>query len=156
MPLVLVTVLLAGCDQSPKPPPAAETPAAPAAAAPATPAAATTTPAPAAPSATGELAALAPLVGSWAADATACGTPIVIDTASFSGAENTCTISGWTDNGDGTYTAAMGCQAEGQTNNERIRMTPIFGPTGEGIRLEYLDRDGSKATVFRCAVPRAQ
>ena len=141
-PILLALVLplaLAACDNSPKP--AATTPAEqPAAGAPAA-------PAPAAPA--GD-AALAPVIGTWGFDAPACTAPITIAANAFEGAENSCEISGWTDNGDGTMTAAMTCNSQGQTASESIKMTPLFGPAGEGIRLAYVDRGGDPVTVFRC------
>jgi hypothetical protein len=144
--LLALPLMLAACDSSNPPAPAANAPAAqPAAKAPATPAAN------AAPAAA---AATAPLFGSWAADPANCGTPIVISATSFEGAENSCDISGFTDNGDGTFVAAMSCNSQGQTANERIQMEPLFGPAGEGVRLSYLDRGGDPVVVFRCAAPR--
>jgi hypothetical protein len=137
-------VLLAGCDQSP--------PAAPAPPPAATPAPAA--PAPAAPPPAQSSTAIEPLIGSWAATPENCATPIVVAADRFEGAENSCTITGWTDNGDGTLTAATSCQSAGQTANERIRMEPLFGPQGEGIRLTYLDRGGDPVLVFACRAPR--
>lgn len=93
---------------------------------------------------------LGPIFGSWGFDAPACTAPIVIAANSFQGAENSCEISGFTDNGDGSYTAAMSCSSQGQTANERVAMTPIFGPQGEGVRLDYLDRDGDPVNLFSC------
>jgi hypothetical protein len=141
--VLALPLVLAACDNN-QPAPAATTPAdKPAAQAPAT---------PAAPAAAG---ATAPLFGSWATDPANCGTPIVISATSFAGAENSCEISGFTDNKDGTYTAAMSCNSQGQTANERIQMEPIFGPAGEGVRMTYLDRGGDPVVVFRCPAPRA-
>lgn len=140
-----LTLALAACDSSPKPTATTEQAAIPAAATPAaTPAAGST-----------GNAQLDPLVGNWAADPASCGTPISIAANSFKGAENSCEITGWTDNGNGTYTAAMSCTGEGQTVTEKITMTPLFGPQGEGVRLVYDDRGGEPVTVFRCPKPRA-
>jgi hypothetical protein len=33
-------------------------------------------------------------------------------------------------------------------------MRPLFGPSGEGIGLTYLDRGNQEATVFRCVQPK--
>lgn len=143
--LLALPLLLAGCDQN-APPPAAETPAAEAPAA--TPAPA---PAPAEEPSTGSANLdLAPITGSWAAVPANCAAPVVISATSFEGAENVCEITSFSDNGDGSLDAAMTCQAEGQTVNETIRMTPIFGPTGEGVRLAYVDRGGDPVNLFRC------
>jgi hypothetical protein len=98
----------------------------------------------------------APLFGSWGFDAPACSSPILISATSFEGAENTCEIGGFTDNGDGSFTASLDCSSQGQTANERVAMTPIFGPQGEGIRLSYLDRGGDPVTVFRCRTPQSE
>ncbi|RYE10225.1 MAG: hypothetical protein EOP22_05740 [Hyphomicrobiales bacterium] len=139
---VLPALLLAACGGEPAPTPPAASAAAPAA-----------TPAVAAP-ASDEL--LAPLFGTWALDPSQCGGPVLkISKARFEGAENGCDISGFTDNGDGTFTAAMSCTAEGQTAGESIKMRPIFAPTGEGIDLTYVDRDNLETTVLRCPEPAA-
>ncbi len=141
--LIALPLVLAACDSNPPTPAAnapAEQPAASARDANVAPAAA---------------AATAPLFGSWATDPANCGTPIVISATSFEGAENSCEISGFTDNGDGTFTAAISCNSQGQAANERIQMEPIFGPAGEGVRMSYLDRGGDPVVVFRCPVPRA-
>ena len=150
IPLALA---LSACENSQQPANTANPPAAPAAATPAAPAPAAPTPAPA-PQSTAA-ADLEPLVGTWATGPEACGTPITIAADSFKGYENSCQITGWTNNGDGTFTAAVSCASEGQTAAEKITMTPLFGPQGEGIRLAYDDRGGDPVTVFRCPTPRA-
>lgn len=92
-----------------------------------------------------------PLFGTWGLDPTSCGDQVLkISQTRFDGPGSGCTISGFTDNGDGTFTAAMSCTAKGQTSNERIQMRPIFTPTGEGIDLVYLDRDNLQSQVLRC------
>jgi hypothetical protein len=98
---------------------------------------------------------VAPLFGSWGYDAPACTSPIVISASAFEGAENSCEISGFEQNGDGSFTASLSCSSQGQAANERVAMTPIFGPQGEGVRLAYLDRGGDPVTVFRCRAARA-
>jgi hypothetical protein len=92
----------------------------------------------------------AALFGTWGYDAPACSSPIAIAETSFQGAENACDISDFVDNGDGSFTATMACTSQGETASERIAMTPLFGPQGEGVRLDYLDRQGAPVTVFRC------
>jgi hypothetical protein len=138
---------IAACGQNPPEAPSSTQPAATA------PAEAATAPAgtPAAPASDA-----APLFGSWGFDAPACSSPILISATSFEGAENTCEIGGFTDNGDGSFTASLDCSSQGQTANERVAMTPIFGPQGEGIRLSYLDRGGDPVTVFRCRTPQSE
>lgn len=133
-----IPVLLAGCNQNAAPPKSDTSAGASQAVAEAAPAADPDT---------------APLFGSWAVTPANCGTPIVISATRFEGAENSCDITGLADNGDGTFTAALSCTGEGQKASERIAMTPLFGPSGEGIRLNYLDRVGEPVTVFRCKGP---
>jgi hypothetical protein len=95
--------------------------------------------------------ALKPLIGNWGLDPANCGDQVLkISTKRFEGPGSGCDISGFTDNGDGTYTAAMSCTADGKTSNECIQMRPIFAPTGEGIDLVYLDRDNLASEVLRC------
>ena len=96
--------------------------------------------------------ALAPLLGDWALDLGQCtgGETLKISKARFEGPGSGCDITGFTDNGDGTYTAAMNCTANGKTAQEKIKMRPIFTPTGEGIDLVYLNRDNLNSTVLRC------
>jgi hypothetical protein len=111
-------------------------------------------PAPAAPAPTVP-ADTAPLFGTWAANLAWCsgsgeGGPITISATRFEGSENLCDITELADNGDGSFTAALSCTGEGQTATERVTMTPVFAPTGEGVTLSYLDRGGEKVTVLRC------
>lgn len=137
-------LLLAACGGGGNPPatPASSTAAAPAAAS-------TTQVASARPASDD---ALKPLFGSWGLDPANCGQQVLkISKTRFEGPGSGCDITGYTDNGDGTYTAAMSCTASGQTANERIQMRPIFAPTGEGIDLVYLDRQGQQSEVLRCS-----
>jgi hypothetical protein len=95
--------------------------------------------------------ALKPLFGTWGLDPANCGEQVLkISAKRFDGPGSGCDIEGFTDNGDGTYTAQMSCTADGQTSDERISMRPIFAPTGEGIDLVYLDRDNLQSEVLRC------
>jgi hypothetical protein len=95
--------------------------------------------------------ALKPLFGSWGLDPANCGKQVLkISKTRFEGPGSGCDISGYTDNGDGTYTAQMSCTANGATSTEKIQMRPIFAPTGEGIDLVYLDRKNQQAEVLRC------
>lgn len=138
-------VILAACDQSPPNPPAA-TPSASERQATQPAAHATAAPSPAA-----GRAATAPLFGTWAADLRECGTfPIEISATRFVGMENQCDITELTDNGDGTFTASLECMSQGESASERIRMTPLFAPTGEGVHLNYLDRGETQVTLLRC------
>lgn len=150
LPLLLTLAACGGGNQ----PPAAPAPSAQPAATVATPAA--PAPAPAKPAKPASEAAIAPLMGNWAADLANCGgdLSITLSAKEFNGAENVCAIDSWGDNGDGTVTATMSCTAEGQKTTERIAMNPVFAPTGEGITLTYLDRGNEEATVLRCPAPR--
>lgn len=150
--LVAVLPLLAACDNSPKPPaapsqPAAvQTPAAPTPPAPKPPVASTQPPIASRPASN---ALVAPVLGEWAVDLNDCGeesSTITIADNAFSGAENSCDISGFGDNGDGTLTATLQCGG----NTERVLMEPLFAPSGEGIGLTYLDRGSDEFTVLRC------
>jgi hypothetical protein len=49
----------------------------------------------------------------------------------------------------------MTCNGEGTRSSERIAMRPLFGPSGEGVGLTYLDRGNEEVTVFRCLEPTA-
>lgn len=148
---VPVLLLLAACDQSPQSPDgqaATETPET----APIEAAAPEPAPAAAAPVAEPDTA---PLFGTWAADLGWCdgngeGFPITIAADRFEGRENSCDVARLDDNGDGSFTATLSCTGEGEGTTERVVMTPLFGPTGEGIRLDYLDRGGEPVNVFRC------
>lgn len=83
-----------------------------------------------------------PLLGTWAPSLDQCGdtsVQTVVTAARFESPERSCPLA-LTDNGDGTFTLACG--------KEKVKMTPIFAPTGEGINL--VGGDGSKQTVLRC------
>jgi len=134
--LLLVLPLLAACDSGNTPKaPTASTPAATA------PAKAPATKAPtAAVPATFPISAR-PLLGSWAAaDCSDSNTLTVVSATTYSGGGKSCDIA-LTDNKDGTYAATC----EGQ----KLSLTPIFGPTGEGIRIAA--GDAKSTAVFRCS-----
>ncbi len=135
--LVLPVLALAACSNEQQPAaPASSAAPAPAAVAEASPA--------------GD-AALAPLFGTWALDPAQCDGPVLkISRARFEGAENGCDISSFTDNGNGTFTAALACLGEGQPVAEQVVMRPVFAPTGEGVELTYVNRDNLQTTVLRC------
>jgi hypothetical protein len=136
--LLLVLPLLAACDSGNTPKaPSAE---APAAVTPAkTPAAGKT---PTTSAATAKLPPGArPLIGSWAALDCADKTGLTVVSASkFSAAGKSCDIA-LTDNKDGTFSATC--------NKQDMKLTPIFGPAGEGIRIAV--GDAKSSTVFRCS-----
>ncbi|HEV7276376.1 MAG TPA: hypothetical protein VGN80_08815 [Devosiaceae bacterium] len=103
-------------------------------------------------------AALAPLVGTFAADLSWCdgeaggdGFPVTITPTEFRGRENVCAINGITDLGDGRYEASLTCTGEGQTVDERLELVPIFAPSGEGLRITYTDRGEASTTLLRCS-----
>jgi hypothetical protein len=136
---LLILPLLAACnnDSTPKAP-SAEAPAAAA-----TPAKAPATgKTPAAPAATAKLPPGArPLIGSWAAlDCTDKTGLTVVSASKFSAAGKSCDIA-LNDNKDGTFSATC--------NKQELKLTPIFGPSGEGIRIAV--GDAKSSTVFRCS-----
>jgi len=136
--LLLVLPLLAACDSSTPPKaPAANTPAATAPKAPAA-----TGKTPAAPAAAAKLPSGArPLLGSWAALDCSDKTGLTVVTAtSYSAAGKSCDIA-FSDNKDGTFSASC--------NKQNLKLTPIFGPSGEGIRIAM--GDAKSSTVFRCS-----
>jgi len=96
-------------------------------------------------------AVLKPLFGTWALDPSQCDSQVLkISKTRFEGPGSGCDITGFTDDGKGSYTATMACTANGTTTNERVSMRPIFAPTGEGIDLVYLDRNNLKSEVLSC------
>lgn len=96
----------------------------------------------------------ASFVGRWAADVAWCAgprgdrRPIEISTTRFDGYENSCAIAA-IDQADDGYTAALVCQAEGQTTNERVHMAV----QGEGMRLTWLNRNAPVVVLTRCPTP---
>jgi hypothetical protein len=143
--MLLALPLLAACEGSP-PPAATDAGTAPAAEAEAE----------ASPPAS-DTAATAPIFGTFAADLGWCdgdtggdGFPVTITPEEFRGRENICAITGIDEAEDGSYEAQLACTAEGQTVEERLLLVPIFAPSGEGLRITYLDREGATATLLRC------
>lgn len=101
--------------------------------------------APAAAPASGDV--LEALYGTWALDLSQCSAQALkISNTRFDGPNSWCDITGFADNGDGVYTASMSCGGAA----EKVQMRPIFGPTGEGIDLVYLNRDNLATTVVAC------
>lgn len=134
--LLLLLPLLAACDSSPKPP-AGE-------------AAGTTKPAVTKPAATKPTAAIPasfpitarPMLGRWAADGAACADAAKLTTVSATSYDvggKTCELA-LKDNNDGTFSATCG--------EQNMTLTPIFGPSGEGIRVKV--GDAKPSNVFRC------
>lgn len=131
---LLILPLLAACDSGNTPKaPSAETPAA------VTPA---KTPAGKTPAAPATLPPGArPLIGSWAAlDCTDKAGLTVVSATTFSAGGKSCDIA-LSDNKDGTFSAIC--------NKQDLKLTPIFGPAGEGIRIAM--GDAKSSTVFRCS-----
>ncbi|WP_055048981.1 hypothetical protein [Devosia sp. A16] len=137
--LLLVLPLLAACDSG-------NTPKAPSAEAPAAAVTPAKTPAtgktPATPASTAKLPPGArPLIGSWAAlDCTDKTGLTVVSATSYSAGGKSCDIA-FSDNKDGTFSATC--------NKQTLKLTPIFGPSGEGIRIAV--GDAKPNTVFRCS-----
>jgi hypothetical protein len=159
LPLAALPFLLAACGSDngntapPATPPAAPVATVPVAPAPATPApAAPAAPAPAAPAGQSASGDLGFLWGRWSADLARCDSAaIAISETRFEGAENSCALSGLTDTGDGSYSARLACTSQGSQNSERLAMTPVFTPTGEGLVLVYPDRGPERITLLRCS-----
>lgn len=146
---------LAACGGNTPAAPSEQNAEAPAAEAPAAPQPAAPRPAPAPEGTAASEQAVAPMIGTWAADLANCQNgAITITETRFEGAENGCDITSIVDNGDGSFTASLACTGEGATAGERISMVPLFAPTGEGIGLTYLDRGNEQVTVLRCVAPR--
>jgi hypothetical protein len=83
-----------------------------------------------------------PLIGSWATETAGCGATdalTVVSATSYAVGGKSCDIA-LTDNKDGTYSTSCGSQ--------KLSLTPIFGPTGEGIRISA--GEGKPVNVFRC------
>ena len=99
-----------------------------------------------------EAAAMEPLFGVWAVDLASCDTEAIsISATRFEGAESGCDITSLVDTGNWNFLATLSCGSGNQAARERISMVPLFAPTGEGIGLTYLDREGQpQVTVLRC------
>lgn len=81
-----------------------------------------------------------PMLGTWAADGAQCASnPTVITAATYS-VGGTSSALALTDNKDGTFTTTV--------NGQRLTLTPIFGPAGEGITIA---QGNSRTNVFRCS-----
>jgi hypothetical protein len=84
-----------------------------------------------------------PMLGTWAPDLAACRDPakvITVAAATYSVGGKSCDLA-LKDNKDGTFAATCGKQT--------MTLTPIFGPTGEGIRIAA--GESKPANVFRCS-----
>ena len=132
--LLLVLPFLAACDSS--------TPKAPAGG--------TATTAPAKPAATKPAATVPasfpigarPMLGTWAADLANCGDAaklLTVSATTYAVAGKSCDLA-VTDSKDGSFAATCGKQ--------KMTLTPIFGPSGEGIRI--VQGDAKPVNVFRC------
>jgi hypothetical protein len=122
--------LLAACDSSSPPAQsggAATTPAKPAAVKPAAP--------------VGFPFNARPMLGTWASDGAQCASnPTVITATTYTVGGKSAPLA-LTDNKDGTFTTTV--------NGQRLTLTPIFGPPGEGIRIAQ--GDARSTNVFRCS-----
>lgn len=81
-----------------------------------------------------------PLLGTWGADAASCSSNATVVTATTYAVGGKSSDLQLTDNKDGSFTATIGGQ--------RLTLTPIFGPPGEGIRVAA--GDAKPTNVFRC------
>jgi hypothetical protein len=95
-------------------------------------------------------------VGRWAARTAWCGNghgdqqPIEITTTRLEGYENRCDIAALIQVADG-YEASLSCAGEGQTANERVRMSV----QGDVMRLTWLNRNDAVVRLTRCPSPTA-
>lgn len=135
--LLLVLPLLAACDSNTPQAPSGDA----AKAIPAKAAVATTSAAAAVP---GDFPIGArPLLGTWAADPGSCGDPNSVQKfspTSYEVGDRSCDLA-LADNGDGSFAASCG--------SRKLTLTPIFGPSGEGIRIA--EGDAKPTNVFRCS-----
>ena len=81
-----------------------------------------------------------PLLGTWGVDAASCSSNATVVTATTYAVGGKSSDLQLTDNKDGSFTATIGGQ--------RLTLTPIFGPPGEGIRVAA--GDAKPTNVFRC------
>jgi hypothetical protein len=83
-----------------------------------------------------------PMLGTWTADLANCGDAakvLTVSATSYAVGEKSCNLA-LADNKDGSFAATCGQQ--------KMTLTPIFGPSGEGIRIAQ--RDAKPTNVFRC------
>lgn len=96
-------------------------------------------------------------VGRWAANTGWCANPagaerpIRITASRFEGYENSCDITNIRQLTDG-YEAALTCLGEGQTSNERVRLSV----QGDAMRLTWLNRNDAAVSLVRCPTPEAE
>lgn len=120
------------------------------------PAAPVTAPDPAAPADTGTVSMVpgrgpTSFVGRWAADVAWClntegpERPIEITPTRFEGYENSCSIGAVDQVADG-YVATLACNAEGMSNEERVKVSV----SDDVLRLTYLDRGGDPVMLHKC------
>ena len=135
--IVVAALSLAGCGGGA--PPAGPAGGTPASSGPAEPEPAT----PTAPATAANLPVGAqPLLGTWSADLAACGNAqavTVITASSLVSPARTCVIA-LADNKDGSFSTTCG--------PDKLQLTPIFAPTGEGINLVV--GAGDRQTLLRC------
>ena len=84
-----------------------------------------------------------PMLGKWTADLANCTDPaqvITVAAATYSVGDKICDLA-LKDNKDGTFAATCGKQT--------MTLTPIFGPSGEGIRIAA--GEAKPTNVFRCS-----
>jgi hypothetical protein len=84
-----------------------------------------------------------PMLGTWAADLGNCGDTariLTVSATTYAVGTKSCDLT-LADNKDGSFAATCGSQ--------KMTLTPIFGPTGEGIRIAQ--GDAKPTNVFRCS-----
>lgn len=129
--LALAAPLLVACDNSPPP------------AKPAATAESSAKPAVAPTQSAKVVVGAKPLLGTWASDLGTCGDAnavTVISTASYQANGKSCDIA-LTANSDGSFTTQCG--------SEKLTLTPVFAPSGEGVNVVV--GKGKRQTVLRCS-----
>jgi len=84
-----------------------------------------------------------PMLGTWAADLGNCGDTaklLTVSASTYAVGAKSCDLA-LADNKDGSFAATSGKQ--------QMTLTPIFGPSGEGIRIAQ--GDAKPTNVFRCS-----
>jgi len=82
------------------------------------------------------------ITGNWCSPA---GGRFSISQDRFDSRENKCAITRLA-NYEGTYTASLACEGEGQTSQEDVTISPV----GKSLHITFLSRAGKRAIVNPC------
>lgn len=83
-----------------------------------------------------------PITGTWCSPA---GGRFSISQDRFDSRENKCAITRL-NNFQGTFTASLACEGEGQTSEEDVTISPV----GKSLHITFLSRAGKRAIVTPC------